>query len=816
MRINIIRNKFKNNYWAFLLIISGLIIPNLAHADGMMGFAGQMIAGIVYYLMIYPLGLVLKLELWILPMIAQYNNFIFEQGVINGWIAMRDLSNMLFIIVFLVIAFATILKIKSYGYEALLKKFLILAILINFSKTIVGFVIDIFQIVMLTFVAAIKDIAAGNIAVALGMGEWGELSTAIDNASGEQLFIVVTSVILMGIMLLITVMVIAIYITSFASRIVQLWILIVLSPMAFFANVFPGGKKYFDQWLSKLSKELIKGPLLAFFLWLSFSIVGAGDISDSMTSGGGGDGLDGLGEAHQPNKMINFVIGIAMLMGSLQVASEMGMKGAAKVSDAIGTMGNAVKKKALDKVKGGARMLYSGTSGEGMFKGGGSRATSWGKSKLSGGAVRLVKSAKDSKIGKQVAGSKYGDKLKEIAGSKLGQKVGGAFGKVGESLEKVEMRAKAKENSRRRKKTAYVEEKAKAAGITDSDMGDYLEKGLGVGPATKLAISKDKAKNNNFKDSDEAQRVIEDLGAAGETELVEKIRQTRADTHTPESAEKLVKAKGVDALKGFDDDSMAQNGELTEGAKEIVGAILANKNTSSEDFLKSIEKLSGPMQKAIKEGMSSIKAEGKVTDKDGGIDKESAAGKKAIMQLNDPKQSKAAYKKLTAGLDPAAKKDFDKSLGSVISSKSLAKMAPKNNEEASDMFKAAIRIADPKDTASLTKEVSTRKQKELIVELQVTNDDGTTNLEAADEMLHNTVTRDLVSETVVNEYNKYIDEDDDKDESDKFISKKQKSRDAKEKKVQAEQDKVAAKDAKDAQTQATEDLAKAVDKLSNK
>jgi hypothetical protein len=50
----------------------------------------------------------------------------------NGWVITRDIANMFFIVILLVIAFATILQIEQYNYKKWLPKLILMAILINF------------------------------------------------------------------------------------------------------------------------------------------------------------------------------------------------------------------------------------------------------------------------------------------------------------------------------------------------------------------------------------------------------------------------------------------------------------------------------------------------------------------------------------------------------------------------------------------------------------------------------------------------------------------------------------------------------------
>ncbi|OGL75013.1 hypothetical protein A3F52_01370 [Candidatus Uhrbacteria bacterium RIFCSPHIGHO2_12_FULL_47_11] len=95
---------------------------------------------------------------------SKYNDFVNSLAVVNGWVIVRDIANMFFIVVLLIIAFGTILGQEEYHYKKLLPKMLILAVLVNFSRTIVGVMIDFSQVIMLTFVNGYQAAAGGNFA----------------------------------------------------------------------------------------------------------------------------------------------------------------------------------------------------------------------------------------------------------------------------------------------------------------------------------------------------------------------------------------------------------------------------------------------------------------------------------------------------------------------------------------------------------------------------------------------------------------------------------------------------------------------------
>jgi len=60
----------------------------------------------------------------------------------DGWRIVRNLSNLFFALVLLIIAFATILRLETYGMKQLLWKLIVAALLINFSLVIAGVFVD--------------------------------------------------------------------------------------------------------------------------------------------------------------------------------------------------------------------------------------------------------------------------------------------------------------------------------------------------------------------------------------------------------------------------------------------------------------------------------------------------------------------------------------------------------------------------------------------------------------------------------------------------------------------------------------------------
>ena len=313
------------------LVTIGLLSPGMALA-GIGEIIAEWVGYVIWLVLIGPQLLLLQLELWLLPVIASYNGFTNVPGVITGWGIMRDVANIFFVLILLVIAFATIMNIEKYGYRSLLKRLIVMAILVNFSMTIVGLMIDLSQVVMLSFVAAIKNVASGNIVVAFGLADVFNIRPGIDGGQDIQdIASYITTLLLGAIMIGVVVAVIGIFLLILALRIVKLWILVVMAPLAFLFYAFPRTQGYYSEWMEELTKNLIIGPVLAFFLWLSFTIVGRGEINEKFIKDPAerSVGVTGsLAKITTKSNITNFIIALAMLVGGLQQAAKTGGAGA--------------------------------------------------------------------------------------------------------------------------------------------------------------------------------------------------------------------------------------------------------------------------------------------------------------------------------------------------------------------------------------------------------------------------------------------------------------------------------------------------------
>ncbi len=70
-----------------------------------------------------------------------------SKAVQIGWTISRDVANVFFILILLIIAIATILRVGSYNAKALLPKLIVIALLINFSLVFSYFIVDFTNVI---------------------------------------------------------------------------------------------------------------------------------------------------------------------------------------------------------------------------------------------------------------------------------------------------------------------------------------------------------------------------------------------------------------------------------------------------------------------------------------------------------------------------------------------------------------------------------------------------------------------------------------------------------------------------------------------
>lgn len=295
-------------------------------------------------------SLFIKVTVWISQLfivIASYNNFINSKAVILGWVLVRDVVNMFFVLILLVIAFGTVLGLEQYEWKKLLVKLVFAAVLVNFSRLICGVIIDAAQVFMMTFVNGFAATAGGNVINGLNLNKIYNLSVNANPkniTSDTDMLVTGVAAVFFG---SISMFVLGAYLIVMLARVVSLWVLIVLSPIAFISSVLPATQKYASEWWKEFNNNVLVGPLLAFFFWLSFAIVGGGDSFQEVlptdaakkyeTNALFGSTATGVAQAMDWGAMASFAIAIALLITGVKKTQELGVQGAGMLSSALST-----------------------------------------------------------------------------------------------------------------------------------------------------------------------------------------------------------------------------------------------------------------------------------------------------------------------------------------------------------------------------------------------------------------------------------------------------------------------------------------------
>lgn len=316
--------------------------------------------------------------------VAKYNNFIDTSTVKVGWFLVRDVANMFFVVILLVISFGTILGIEQYEWKKTLVKLILAAVFINFSNMIAQLIIDAAHVFTITFVNAISATAGGNLIRMFNIDTVYQITGAEKFGEGADLkletFAASVTVFMLAFIMMVT---IGAYALVMVARMVVLWVLIILSPLAYIFQVLPQTQKYAQEWWSTFINHVIVAPVMVFFLWLSFATLNdkshgiqvdkkATSEATQVIDDGIGTGVKKLSisEASSWENMANYIIAIAFLLVGLRKVRELGVEaggltasvtGFAKNVGTIATgyaLGRAIVGKGVDMGKDQAKKQF--------------------------------------------------------------------------------------------------------------------------------------------------------------------------------------------------------------------------------------------------------------------------------------------------------------------------------------------------------------------------------------------------------------------------------------------------------------------------
>ncbi|HUV81128.1 MAG TPA: hypothetical protein VMW21_01235 [Patescibacteria group bacterium] len=188
----------------------------------------------------------------------------------------KDFVNLLLVIFLVFIALSIALKVGDYAGKKVFAKLILIALLVNFAPVFVGLIVDAANIVMNFFLEGIGESVSeiGTGVTSFGQGVIKILFSFSGNLSERAglLMQAVTQIVVnlaMGLAFFL-------FAAIFLIRYVVIWVLTILSPLAFVFWILPATKKFWDMWWQQLIQWSIVGIPIAFFLYLamnSFSVL---------------------------------------------------------------------------------------------------------------------------------------------------------------------------------------------------------------------------------------------------------------------------------------------------------------------------------------------------------------------------------------------------------------------------------------------------------------------------------------------------------------------------------------------------------------
>ena len=268
----------------------------------------------------------------------------------QSWTIIRDFVNMFFILFLVIMAFGTIFDMPKYTYKAVLPNFLIAALLVNFSFTIGQYVISLgnglaqvflntlgnFDEALANGLQITKFVPTGSILPSWGdIWAQGVIDATINNATNLILtfiFSVFFLIISLGALL------VAFLFTLI--RIPVLWLLLIVSPIAWVSFVLPSTRHIWTQWWDKFIQWVFFLPVYLFFLMFGIGfIANAASIPASSPLEAGEFAAPIWG---QP--LLLFIITTIFLVGGLRASFKVGGFAGSGAAKAMGAVQGGVKK----------------------------------------------------------------------------------------------------------------------------------------------------------------------------------------------------------------------------------------------------------------------------------------------------------------------------------------------------------------------------------------------------------------------------------------------------------------------------------------
>ena len=341
---------------SLFFVINGIIAVFIGFESALMKFAGLLVA----------------ISLWFNGTLTDLSSGGMNAFVLDGWQMFRDLANLGFVLGIIIVAFATIFRLKSYSASQILWKLVVAALLVNFSLVIMAPFLSVSQSFSNYFLAKVAGDNGSDVntmfftsakkmvdilhpleimqtptappsrsswwawtkmaANALFGNEMDALSQGVGDAVSGLVGVFLLAVIFLTLLGFSVVLLIRYFFIAF---------LMILSPIVWLLWVFPGTAKHFSKWWSEFIKWIVYPPAVLFFVDLALVLYNTGASSqgsvgtfnDRMSSAGaGGDVIGRL----PISVIVASLMSVGLLVGGMIVAGKLGVHGGDMATGAAG------------------------------------------------------------------------------------------------------------------------------------------------------------------------------------------------------------------------------------------------------------------------------------------------------------------------------------------------------------------------------------------------------------------------------------------------------------------------------------------------
>ncbi len=289
----------------------------------LIGFVQELVYGLFYWLIAPLIQAMLSIHVYTDTFVAV---------IYPGWEVIRNICNIFFIVALMVIALATLFRVDSYQTRPLLIQLILAALMINFSLVIAQAILALADTIQAQFLPANVTVIrslAGDLMVGTYRDLYGTKAFADASFAGiiKPLFFLAMS---LG-----SFMVFAAIAVFLVIRIVALWLLLLISPIAYACGVLPSTAQYRKTWWDAFLKYAFFTPIMAFFLNLTAVISNQFRDIPILQTVADKSLVNDLGNSDLAGfvfKVASNLLLLVFLFAALQVADKAGIYGASGIT----------------------------------------------------------------------------------------------------------------------------------------------------------------------------------------------------------------------------------------------------------------------------------------------------------------------------------------------------------------------------------------------------------------------------------------------------------------------------------------------------